>query len=268
LQNVAGMKIRSRGSTKRETAFFVALVCLACGCATVDNANYGVPVDAANRPQATVAPTPLMVSAGEASSYSTSYLGLVEVTFENRTPVWKQVDRVTLDFGSPAKNQSVTIASADDIDAWERAITIHGAIQATNAATGIEALGMRPVDRLGVSIGQHHPAAPATGAGGVPVAAGAEASTVPAPPSYPDQHLLTTPFRIPPGLFTKRWILLSTSDNPPGGCIDSMLLSYETSDHVTGRVLLPFKVAGTDWQATACYVSAPPSGNGNQWGRP
>ena len=63
-------------------------------------------VAAANRPQATATPPPLVVSASEAPSYSTSYLGLVEVTFENRTSVWKQVDRVTLDFGSPAKNQT------------------------------------------------------------------------------------------------------------------------------------------------------------------
>jgi hypothetical protein len=212
------MKIRSRGSTERELAVLlvlsVVLVGLACGCATVDNAGQGVPVDTANRPLAKAAPPPLVVSASEAPSYSTAYLGLVEVTFENRTAVWKQVDRVTLDF-----------ASADDVDAWERAITIRCAIQGTSSATAIEALGMRPVDRLGVWIGQHHRAAAAADDSGGPAATGAEASTVPAatgaeastvpPPSYPDQRLLTTPFRIPPGLFTKRWILLSTSANRP-----------------------------------------------------
>jgi len=56
------------------------------------------------------------------------------------------------------------------------------------------------------------------------------------------------PFAVPPGLFTKRWILLSTPDNSPSGCVDSMLLSYETSDRETGRVLLPFKVLSSDWQ--------------------
>lgn len=246
-------------------AFLVALVSLAGGCATVDNAGRGVPVDAANRP--TAASPPLVVSASEAPSYSTPYLGLVEVTFENRTAVWKQVDRIAVDFGSPAKNQSVKIASADDVDAWERAITIRCAIQGISSATAIEALGMRPVDRLGVWIGQHPRAAAVAGAGGDAAAAGAEAGTVPTP-SFPDQHLLTTPFRIPPGMFTKRWILLTTSANPPGGCIDSMILSYETSDHATARVLLPFKVAGTDWQGAACYVGVPPGEGGNQWTRP
>jgi hypothetical protein len=252
------MTISSGISGKRGTALFGALACLAGGCATtaVDSGPYGVPVDAANRPLATAAPPPLLISANEAQSYSTPYLGLVEVTFENRTPAWKQVDRVALDFGSPARNQSVVIASGEDIEAWERAITIRGAIQVTNAiaGTGIEALGVVPVDRLGAWVS--HRAAGAAGAAGTPASAGAGASAVPTPPAYPDQHLLTTPFRIPPGLFAKRWILLHTSDNPLGGCIDSMILSYETSDHATGRVILPFKVRGSDWQGPACPVQS------------
>ncbi len=248
------MKVGAERSTKPWMAI-LALGCPACAFATVANGSYGVPVDAANRPQATAAPPPLLVSASEASSYSTAYLGLVEVTFENRTSVWKQVERVTLDFGSATKNQSVTIASGDDIDAWERAITLRNALVPTiPPITGIEAVGA--LDKLGSWIG-HRRAAAATPTTG-PAAAGVpEASAAPTPPSYPEQHLLTTPFRIPPGLFAKRWILLSTSDNSPGGCIDSMILSYETSDHATGRVRLPFKVAGTDWQAQACFVPGP-----------
>ena len=202
--------------------------------------------------QTQAAPQPLLVSAGEAATYSTAYLGLVEVTFENRTSVWKQVDQVAVDFGSPAKNQSVTIASEEEIDAWERTIAISCAARRWPlASTGIEALGLAAGDALG-AWADHHDRAPVAGAAGAPPAAGPEPSAGPPPPSYPDAHLLTTPIRIPPGLFTKRWILLSTPANPPGGCIDSMILSYVTSDHATGRVLLPFKDRGTDWQAPAC----------------
>jgi hypothetical protein len=229
-----------------------------------------VPLDAANRPQATAASPPLVVSASEAPNYSSAYLGLVEVTFENHTAVWKQVDRVSVDFGSPANNQSVTIASAEDIEAWERAIGLGGNVQGTYVGQGgyvhtaIESLGVGLVDRLASLIGQHHQAAAAAVAAGAPAAAGAQASAVPPPPSYPEQHLLTTPFRVPPGLFAKRWILLSTPDNPPGGCVDSMILSYETSDHATGRVLVPFKVRTSDWQAPACGVTTPLSSNPNR----
>ena len=247
------MKISPGKSTRRGSTLFGALACvLASGCATIDNGNYGVPVDAANRPQASAAPPPLLVSAGEAPSYSSRYLGLVEVTFENRTSVWKQVDRVALSFGSATKSRNIAIASGEEIEAWERAITIGRAIALTNAGTGIEALGRVPVDRLGAWVDQRHPAAAAAGTTDAGAPAGVGSGAVPTPPSYPDQHLLTTPFRIPPGLFTKRWILLSTSDDPLGGCIDSMVLSYETSDHTTGRMILSFKIRGTGWQPAAC----------------
>lgn len=238
------MKLRS-GSREHRVALFGALACLAGGCVTAD---YGVPVDAANRPQAAKAPPALWVSAAEAVNYSTRYLGLVEVTFENRTPVWKQVDRVGLDFGSPAKDQSVTIASAEDIDAWVQAIRIRPFSPAIVTGTAIDSLGWRVLgDVLGTSVGQCRPVAAAARTGADSAAPGAPAEAAAAPP-YPDQHLLTTPFRIPPGLSTKRWILLSTSDNPAGGCVDSMILSYETSDHATGRVRLPFKNPVSDWQ--------------------
>jgi hypothetical protein len=219
---------------KRGMVLGAALGCLAGGCATLGDGNYGVPVDAANRPQPPAASPPILVSASEASTYSTPYLGLVEVTFENNTPVWKEVEHVAVDFGSPAKNQSVTIPSGEDIDAWERAITIRIIRGGNIATTSIEAMGLNAGNALSAWASHLH-----------------HASTQPPPPSYPDQHLLSAPFRIPPGLFATRWILLSTSDNPAGGCIDSMILSYETSDHLTGRVRLPFK-ADSPWQNALC----------------
>lgn len=237
--------------------FVGALTCLAGGCGTAYLGNSGVPIVTENRPTSAAAAPLLLVSAREASSYSTRYLGLVEVTFENRTPAWKQVDRVALDFGSPARDQSVTIASGDEISAWERAIKIRGlSLREGSGPTAIETLGLGvAVDAFGAWGGQQQ--GMAASVAGAPAAAGQEPSTVPAVPFYPDQHLLAAPFAIPPGQFTKRWILLSTPDKPPGGCINSMILSYETSDHETGRVLLPFKVLASDWQP-ACAVSTGP----------
>jgi hypothetical protein len=211
-------------TTRSRAALFAVLTCLVAGCGTAYVGNYGVPLDAQNRRAPPAAAPQLLVSAREAATYSTRYLGLVEVTFENRTPVWKQVDRVEVDFGSPANDQSVTIASGDQINAWERATKIVQLSAHTGEGpTAIEALG------LGVAVDAF---------GAVTAAA----------PAYPEQHLLAVPFPVPPGLFTKRWILISTPEKPPGGCIDSMILSYETSDHMTGRLLLPFKAPISDWQ--------------------
>jgi hypothetical protein len=239
-----------------------ALTCFASGCGTAYIGNYGFSVDAENRPASAAATPPLLVSAREASTYSTRYLAVVEVTFENRTAAWKQVDQVAVDFGSPAKDQSVTIVSGDAINAWERAIKIQQlSLRNDGGATAIEVLGLGvAVDAFGAWVGPQR--GPAASIASAPAAAGPEPSAVPTAPSYPDQHLLTVPFPVPPGLFTKRWILLSTPDKPRGGCVDSMILSYQTSDHDTDRVLLPFKVFSTEWQP-ACGVGKKNAAPGN-----
>lgn len=242
------MKI-APGSTVIGVVLLGALAAGAGGC-VVTHGDYGISLNTANQPQV-VAPPPLVVSAREAATYATSYLGLVEVTFENRTDVWKEVDHVAIDFGSKAKNESITIPSGDDIATWERAIRLRRFAEGqAQGSTAIEWLGLGySFNTLGGwAIQQPGPAA----AEGPTAAPGRVSAT---PPSYPDQHLLSTPFRVPPGLFTKRWILLSTPNNPPGGCINTMILSYETSDHQTGRVLLPIRATASDWQQQTCYPS-------------
>jgi hypothetical protein len=198
---------------------------------------------------------------------------------------------VAVEFGSQAKDQSVKIASGKEIGAWTRAMIIRATPGGSRDTTAIEALVSWRVspDTIGDWLGQQQgvPAAPVAGAPAAPPVpappvadAPAAAAPVPAPPvadapaavppvpsaapaapSYPDQHLLSVPFSIPPGLFIKRWILLSTPDNPPGGCIDSMVLSYETSDHATGRVLLSFKIPASPWQPACRAVPNATPGN-------
>jgi len=220
------------------------LAALAGGCAMTEGDSGGQP-NAPNRPP----PPPLVVSAREAVTYSTTYVGLVEVTFQNQTDVWKEVDQVAVDFGGPAKNQSITIASGEDMDAWERAVRLRCINDAPSRPTSVELLGLGHLfDTLGASGGQRGPTVPAAGSGPAQ------------PPAYPDQHLLTTPFRIPPGLFANRWILLSTPYDPPGGCVDTMTISYETSDHQTARALVPIRLPGSSWQQRTCYLRDHPGG--------
>jgi hypothetical protein len=147
------MKTRSAGS---RAVLFGALTCFASGCGTAYLGNYGFSIDSENRPASAAATPPLLVSAREASTYSTRYLALVEVTFENRTPAWKQVDRLAVDFGSPGKDQSVTIVSGDGINAWERAIKIQRlSVGKGDGGTAIEVLGLGvAVDAFGAWVGQ------------------------------------------------------------------------------------------------------------------
>ena len=245
------------------------------GCATVNSGDYGVALDDTGHPRS---PAPgnerLKISAGEHGALSSTYFGVVEVTFENNTPAWIQIDHIDLDFGSPDKNKSVFVPWGDDIDNWEQATLQRNAIRATDIETGLELLAL--AGSVASTAGRHHHS---VGMLGGTVALGALAGlyaqdseaaveATRAPSRFPATHLLNLPLRVPPGLFAKRWLLLYTAARPLGGCIDSLILKYETAEHEHGRVLLKFKGGyygggadgvGSEWQVQAC--GGPPPGS-------
>ncbi|HSS38202.1 MAG TPA: hypothetical protein VLT58_05485 [Polyangia bacterium] len=248
------------------------LVAVAEGCATIQSGPVGVPLDAANHPLPEAAPAPLRVSAAEIEGASSPYFGLIEVTFENDSPAWQQIDRIDLDFGNADRNRSVQIPWGDDLDTWYEAVSTRNAIRAENAQMVLHTLAI--VGALGRATQARHghgAAASAAEVGGVlsVAALGAlyvneqkqDAEAASGGPRFGAGHLLSTPIRVPPGLFTKRWILLYTAARPLGGCIDRMVLGYHLSDRREARVLLQYKAAGSEWQRASCGEAPGPFNN-------
>ncbi|HVT10289.1 MAG TPA: hypothetical protein VHO67_22670 [Polyangia bacterium] len=236
-------------------------VAAAEGCATIHSGPYGVPVDASRRPVPAAA-APLRVSAGEIASASSPYFGLVEVTFENDSPAWVQIDRIDLDFGSPDKNRSVQMPWGDDLQVWGDAVRVRNEVEAENTATVLGAIAI--VGAVGAAASRRHgsgPASPGAAIGGALSVASlgalyateraqaAEAAST--GPMFSGTHLLAMPIRVPPGLFTKRWILFYTAARPLGGCIDQVVLGYHLADQRQARVLLHYK-APSEWQRDVC----------------
>lgn len=231
------------------------------GCATIQSGSVGVALDASNRPIAVGRQPEIQVSAGEKGDLSSQYFGLVEVTFENNSPAWKQIDHIQLDFGNPAKNTSVQIPWGEDIDLWEDAVLARNEVRAINTQSVLAAVAA--VGALGRAT-SHRRGGAAAGVGGVMTvgALGAlyatraqdTAAALGAPPAFSGSHLLSMPIRIPPGLFAMRWILFYTAGRPLGGCVDQMILSYDGADGTRGRVLLPFK-SFSEWQRGSCETN-------------
>ena len=252
----------------RETIATVVSAAFVAGCATIESGPYGVALDSNNHPlaAATAAAGPsLKVSAGEISSLGSTYFGVVEVTFENSSPNWIDIDRVDIDFGTPDKNKSVLVPWGSQIDSWERATSQRNIIRATNEQTALAILALG--GRLASARHHHSTAGAVGGLAAVGALAALEASSLQEAaeaaeqvPRFPDTHLLALPIHVPPGLFAKRWVLLYTAQRPLGGCIDSMILNYETSTHEHARVLLSFK-APSEWQFLSC--GPPVYGTGN-----
>lgn len=119
-------KGQRRGQSGMSKITAVLMVGCMAGCGTVASGSYGVPLDEHPKPGADPAPpavpSGLRVSAGELHWLSSPYFGAVEVTFENPTPGWVEIEQVDVDFGSPQRNQAVFLPWGAYIDAWRQSV--------------------------------------------------------------------------------------------------------------------------------------------------
>lgn len=228
------------------------------GCATVHSGEYAIPLDARGGYQGPTTAAGLLISGREITRVATPSVGAVEVTFENRSGDWIRVEEVRLDFHNEAANQLVTTPPDTDARAWAQAVSQRDAIELVNRQKALA--GVAVAGRVVASIGHRSP----VGALGAVVALGAliglAATSIDADVQnaervsfLPQDHLLVVPFALPPGLFVKKWIALTTAA-PQIPCLDSFVLSYAISDGRHERVFLHFRSldGASSWQSRAC----------------
>jgi hypothetical protein len=241
--------------------FLLSSAALAVGCASIRTGAYATPVDASGHRLGSSATTSgLMISGREVTDLSSPYFGLVELTFENTSSEWVRIQRMNLDFGTPAKNQLVLVPWGTDITSWRDAAYQRRAIREANteAALSLIAIG-------GAVVSAAAPRnSPARALGGLATVGSLTAlvakdyqdrvNALEGAATFPESHVLSLPFGVPPGLFSKKWILLNTRPRADVGCVRSMLLDYQTENGQTERVQLEFKPAGThsEWQSGSC----------------
>jgi len=227
------------------------------GCASVHNTYEARPVDAYGRfSKSNVTASGLRITGGEIAELASSQFGAIALTFENTSRSWVRVRRVSLDFGGAFNNQNVLVPWGSDIDAWYGATATRNAVRDHNRELALSALG---IAGMTVAAASSNPAADVIGGTvalasfGTLIVEGLTDSARAAGKTaiFPETHLLAGPFGVPPGLFTKKWILLQTSERANPYCIDSMFVTYELEERGWERVLLEFKSASA-WQRAAC----------------
>jgi hypothetical protein len=246
--------------------FFRTLRCGLCAlslsaCASITNSYVATPLDAQGQlVHSTRTASGLVISGEELTTYASENFGLVEVTLENQLSAWVRIERLTLDFGDSVRG-GVSLTEEPDVSAWYRATVQRNDVRDANRAS---ALGALVLVGAAVTVAGHATDEPvAKAAGGLAMAAGplalvakgvdeaierAERGDV-----YPETHLLAVPFGVPPGLFSKRWVLINTQgrDTP---CVRGMIIDYDVEGRGRERVLLRFRRRGngSEWQRAAC----------------
>jgi len=234
----------------------LALITCGAGCASIAPGKYARPIDEhgqlAESPRTRAG---LKISAREIRSLASEHFGFVEFTFENTTSHWIQIEHVELGFGDPAKDRNVYVPWGSELESWRRAIEERNLVRETNAETALAALALSGAlvaagtsDR-GTRAAGGLIAASAVGSALVMHADQRVKAAQDARP-FPETHLLELPFPVPPGLHSKRWIVLNTPANI--GCIDAMILDYESGNGQRERVWSDFRSRGSEWQSKAC----------------
>ena len=235
------------------------------GCASVGSEYAASPVDAQGRvTSARSTDSGLVISGVELRHYASNYFGLVENTFENATPEWVHMSQLSLDFGDAARNEAVLVPSGADLESWYLSTLQRNDIRATNHGTALDALFAvgQVVALAGAITGKREIAA----VGGAVAAGSATAALVDRQnrrvqsaegvPLVPQSHLLAIPFAVPPGLFSKKWILLQTR-SLTSPCISSLFIDYDVQEGGHERVLVKFRsdVDRSEWQRLVCRRS-------------
>jgi hypothetical protein len=240
-------------------------VALLSGCASVGNTFVGTPLDASGHAaRSPRTESGLVISGEEVTQYASRYFGLVEITLENQSTQWVRISRLALDFGESAR-EGVALPQQEDVSAWYRATLQRNDIRDTNAAAalaGILLLG------AGAAVVGHASDEPALKAAGSVAVLGAETALLARgydesiqkaerAALYPGTHLLAVPFAVPPGLFSKRWLLINTRDGSTP-CVQRVILDYDVEGRGRERVWLRFRhvANSSEWQRSACRLES------------
>jgi hypothetical protein len=240
------------------------------GCATIEDAHPARPISPDGRLSKNRATASgLVVSGEELEELSSPYFGVLAFTFENPTSEWVRIENVILDFGSQARNDSIVLPWGEEISSWEQATSQRNAIRHANTTTLLSVLmvgGMaaRAGGRSTGAVGGLVSIAAVSGFWAKSLADKTSAVT------FPPAHLFATPFSVPPGLFSKKWVLLNGPRSPEVGCIQSVVLEYDTSrgrervhlqfrpsppvedSRASSQVPLPPPPSSSYWQKAAC----------------
>lgn len=201
-------------------------------------------------------PTELIVSAREVSEYASPSLGMIEITFENRSSDWIRVQSVTLDFG-PAANDHVYFPAGAELARWTEAIEQRNAIRDHNAAVAWSAFVGAAAIGAGLTRGTN--GAVAGKAFLLAAAAGATANAVDAHRDaaqtaslFPSNHLFAPDLVIPPGLFLRRFVVVQSKDDRSTGYLHRLRLEVETATRIHNLRLEFRHACSSEWQMSLC----------------
>lgn len=228
------------------TSLLMILIFFA-GCASIHSGNYAKSTDAsvpeAKNSKESVTKLGLVISGKENKDLSSQHFGTVNLTFENKSPKWIHIKKVSIEFPESELNEKVRIPVGYELDAWAKATQERNSIRDFNSALIWGSIMAAGGVAAGVSSNRNVQAAGAVsaiGAGTVLTAKSIDSaySRVQLSKILPATHLLSEGFVIPPGLHAMKWITFYTEAPNDIPLVKDLYITYNTEDGRTEKVLL------------------------------
>lgn len=205
----------------------------------------------------------LTISCDENKALSSGYFGTVSFTFENNTNEWLAIKELKVNFGEEILNDNVQIPVGEDLQAWAEGIKNRNQIRRHNKLLTSNVLGIigaglsmssdSNMNLLGKTM--------VAGAGTTIVVSEIEnaLNKVQNAALVPRTHLLSGDFRIPPGLFIRKWILFYTNKPLEIPTISAINIEYKDLNETVNKLRCKFRDnkeigASSPWQHKLRYL--------------
>jgi hypothetical protein len=189
--------------------FILLSLVLMTGCASTQLSNFAVERDTSSTNNN------LRLTYEIKQEYSTEYFGMVGFAIQNPTNAWIQVDSILLEVAPNDDPENIIVTGGEDLTTWFQSMNNEKLVESYNrrAVWGTISLGAT----LGGALSKDENVK--KGAGLVSEFSG-EMMTLERfnllrnemnlQNYFPEDHLLRTPFRIPPGLTVNKWMVINS----------------------------------------------------------
>ncbi len=225
------------------------LLCLLfiMSCASIHSGNYAVPIEANGESQDKIkTDLGLIISGSINHLYCTEYFGFIDFTFENQSDKWIRIQNVKIHFGNDDADRNIKFVSGVDLLHWKKAMQMKVAIDEHNQKLIIGSLA--GLSKLIATISDDEDLKDISNVSTIGLLTSLavnefneKTDILEKTKIFPDNHLLSSDFTIPPGLFTKKFLLLNSQNHNEIPLIQHLFIEYVTDDGNIESVKLRFR---------------------------
>lgn len=189
---------------------------------------------------------PIAISASLNHKLSSEYFGYFDFTLENKTDKWVVVKNVTISFPDSMLNNNIKVVAGQDITLWHEGYLARNAVNQYNKGIALGAFSVAAgVASAAVNDQTAKSVLAAASAAPLVALSVAELSSlrdsVEKSGVFPASHLLAGDIRIPPSMFTRKFLLLNSTNHKNISYAQSFLLSWETDSGETFKMTANFR---------------------------